>query len=347
MKRRPTPRADIYDLYWQFAAERQAMFYRRVEAHSPPWTVDPILATFKFCNVYRAADRVSQFLIRTIAYGNYEVSPADRLFQLIAFRLFSKIETWLGIVEELGQPPTIATLESGTFEAALDRVKEALGVLYTGAFILCAADSYSRGIKHHNHVELLRDMFVRHRLGDRLLQARSLEHVFALLREFPLIGDFMAYQIAIDLNYSVHIDFGENDFTKPGPGAIRGIRKAFESLGDFTADEVILWMVERQEEEFRARDLEFRGLWGRPLHAIDCQGLFCELDKYCRVARPDLASSRKRIKSRFAASGDGIVLFFPPKWGLNESLPREKVLGLGEHPVDAGQRMLFTPRAEV
>lgn len=66
---------------------------------------------------------------------------------------------------------------------------------------------------------------------------------------------------------------------------------------------------------------------GAPLHAIDCQGLFCETDKYCCEAAPELASARKRIKARFVQSAEPIELFFPPKWGLNDKLPKGSVLG--------------------
>ena len=55
-----------------------------------------------------------------------------------------------------------------------------------------------------------------------------------LLHRYPLMGDFMSYQVAIDLNYSDLLDFSENDFTQPGPGALRGIKKAFEDLGSYT-----------------------------------------------------------------------------------------------------------------
>ena len=51
MKCPPVPRPRIYDLYWYFASERQQMFARRVEGEPGPWTDDPILREFKFCNV--------------------------------------------------------------------------------------------------------------------------------------------------------------------------------------------------------------------------------------------------------------------------------------------------------
>jgi hypothetical protein len=159
-------------------------------------------------------------------------------------------------------------------------------------------------------------MFLENACAERVLQAPSLEDVVALLQRFPLVGPFMAYQIAIDINYSDLIDFSENDYTQAGPGALRGLKKAFAQLGDYSAADTILWMVDHQEDEFSRLGLLFRGLFGRPLHAIDCQGLFCELDKYCREAIPELTSARSRIKAKYSGSDAEIALFFPPKWGL-------------------------------
>lgn len=328
MKRPPVPRQRIYDLYWYFASERQRIFERRIAGKPWPWTDDPILKTFKFCNVFRAADRVSLHLIFNVAYHNEPCSPEDRLFQIVAFRMFSKIETWQTVREFLGHHPTLHELGNGLFTKALEYAKEVNGGLYTGAFILCATNAYGYSFKHLNHVELFRHMFLRDAIGKRLIAATSLREVYVILHSYPLMGDFMSYQITIDLNYSNLINFSENEFTQAGPGALRGIKKAFESLGDYTPAEVVLWMVARQEDEFARLGLPFNGLWGRPLHAIDCQGLFCETDKYCREAAPELTSTRKRIKARFSASPKTIPLFFPPKWGINGKVAEHAVLGI-------------------
>jgi len=331
MKRPPVPRQRIYDLYWYFASERQRIFERRLAGEPWPWTSDPILNTFKFCNVFRAADRVSQYLIRDVAYHDEPCSPEDRLFQIVAFRMFSKIESWQAVREFLGHHPTLHELRDGSFAKALEYAKQTNGGLYTGAFILCATNAYGYSFKHLNHVELFRHMFLRDAIGKRLLATNSLREVYEILHGYPLMGDFMSYQITIDLNYSNLINFSENEFTQAGSGALRGIKKAFEGLGDYTANEVILWMVERQEDEFTRLGLPFNGLWGRPLHAIDCQGLFCETDKYCREAAPELTSARKRIKARFSASSEQIQLFFSPKWGFNDKLPKGAVFGARDH----------------
>ncbi len=54
----------VYDTYWRFAAERQAIFFRRLQRQPPPWTEDQILRVHKVTNAYRASDRTSQYLIR-------------------------------------------------------------------------------------------------------------------------------------------------------------------------------------------------------------------------------------------------------------------------------------------
>lgn len=310
------PRKEIYDLYWYFAAERQAAFMRRVRGEPGPWSADPILATYKFCNVFRASDRVSQYLIRTVAYGDPGAKAEDTLFRIIAFRMFSKNETWEAVADYLGHQPTLADLHSGAFEQALVAAQDINGKLYTGAFILCANQAYGFGKKYRNHVALFKDMFLAGNLAERLLATTGLKEMYELIKSYPLLGDFMAYQIAIDLNYSSLINFDENDFTKAGPGAKRGIQKAFSDTGNLTDEQIIHLMVERQDAEFARLGLEFNGLWGRKLHAIDCQGLFCELDKYCREAAPQLASNRTRIKAHFSPSAEPITLYYPPKWGL-------------------------------
>jgi 5-hmdU DNA kinase-like protein len=317
VRRPPTARSGVYELYWSFASKRQAAFENRIAGESLPWSQDRILQTYKFCNVYRAADRVSQYMIASVACSSEVDSSADRFFQIVAFRTFSNIATWEALKSILGRSPLISDLSSGRFEQALDVIKERNGGLYTGAFILCANKAYGFDLKHQNHVALFKDMFVRNALDKKIGSSRSLKELVELLQSYPLIGPFMAYQIAIDLNYSSLLSFGENDYTQAGPGALRGLKKAFTTLGDYSPSDAILWMTEHQDIEFRRLGLPFNGLFGRKLHAIDCQGLFCELDKYCREARPELASNRSRIKAKFVPSNLDLKLVFPPKWELS------------------------------
>lgn len=306
-------RQKIFDTYWYFAAERQKIFYKRLLGEKPPYTTDPILLQYKFCNVYRACDRVSQFLIRWVIYGG-DFPEKDMLFRIMLFRLLNKNETWQFLEERLGEI-SLATFDVGRYSELLNELNQHQPI-YGNAFILCANKVFGFERKHDNHLALLKMIFVESDEWQSLLDSRSLEELFRRLRKLPLLGDFMAYQLAIDMNYSEVFDFDESEFTVAGPGALRGIRKCFENVDDMTPSSVILWMAEHQDEEFERLGLEFEDLGGRKLQAIDCQGLFCEVDKYCRVKFPELASNRSRIKATFSENPKLIEYYFPPKWEL-------------------------------
>src|ERR1700733_5092066 len=64
---RRLPVSPVFDTYWRFAAKRQALYEARRSGVPGPWTGDNILRRFRFTNCYRAADRVSQFLLTNVA----------------------------------------------------------------------------------------------------------------------------------------------------------------------------------------------------------------------------------------------------------------------------------------
>jgi hypothetical protein len=83
---------------------------------------------------------------------------------------------------------------------------------------------------------------------------------------------------------------------------------------------IIRLMADNQEKEFDRLNLNFHNLWGRKLQLIDCQNIFCEVDKYSRVAHPHINgySHRTRIKQKFTDNEkEPIEFYFPPKWGIN------------------------------
>lgn len=313
-----TPRKDIYELYWRYICERQSVFEKRYTGLAEPWTDDKILQKYKFTNVFRATDRVSQYMIKQVCYGGSD--GADLAFQIVAFRTFSKIETWEELRKILGHYPVLSDLADGSFQNALGEMLTAKMKLYTGAFILCATKAYGYSQKYMNHVGMLKDMFLDHNLHGSITNAKNLRGVYNILHSFPLMGDFMSYQIAIDLNYSELIDFSENDFVKAGPGAMRGIKKCFISTAGLSPEQIILWLVDNQQQEIQQLGLNFKGLFGRPMSAIDIQNCFCEIDKYCRQAVPELASNRKKIKAHFRQNHTPVRYFFPPKWHINDKI---------------------------
>lgn len=318
----PAKVSEVYESYWRFAAERQAIFFRRVRGEAPPWTSNPVLAIYKFTNAYRASDRVSQYLIRHVIYrDDLPKSPREVFFRIMLFKLFNKIETWELLERTLG-PITFEDYRFATFDTVLSRAMNAGRRIYSAAYIMPPGSSaFGRPAKHQNHLLLLERMMA-DRLAERLGQIRTMQEGFEKLRAYPTIGDFLAYQFITDINYSELTDFSEMDFVVPGPGARDGLRKCFIDPGGLNEAELIRLMVDLQEHEFVRLGLDFQSLWGRRLQLIDCQNLFCEVDKYARVAHPLIAgkTGRLRIKQKFEPTYEPIEFFYPPKWKLNEKI---------------------------
>jgi len=84
-------------------------------------------------------------------------------------------------------------------------------------------------------------------------------------------------------------------------------------------------MCDIQDHEFSRLNLQFKRLNNRKLHLIDCQNLFCETDKYARIACPEIVgtSNRTRIKQIFKPNPLMYDLYFPPKWDININTPFE------------------------
>ncbi len=159
---RPTA---VFDSYWRFAAERQAIFFRRLEDAPAPWTKDPILERHRFTNAYRAADRVSQFLIREVIYGNGR-SQAEReiLFRVMLFKLFNKIETWQLLEHQLG-PLNWQDFDLQAYDHVLSRAKAHGTTLYSAAYIIPPVKwSGGDGVKHRGHLHLVQTVIRRGRL---------------------------------------------------------------------------------------------------------------------------------------------------------------------------------------
>ncbi|MDR4493375.1 MAG: putative DNA base hypermodification protein [Nitrospirales bacterium] len=307
-----------YDTYWRFASLRQAIFLRRVQGCAPPWTDDEVLSRYRFTNVYRASDRVSQYLIRRVLY-NGEQSPSEVFFRTVLFKLFNRIDTWEKLTEAVG-PPSWREFKFDWYATSLDRLLERGDRIYSAAYIM-PSPAFGSHRKHRNHLRLIEHM-MKDSAPQRLAHVRSLREAYNILRSYPSLGDFLAFQLAIDLNYSELLDFPEMEFVVAGPGARDGISKCFADTGGFTEVDIIRMMSERAEAEFTRLGLEFHTLWGRPLQLVDCQNLFCELSKYARVVHPNIPgeSGRMRIKQRFIVKQDPLPQWYPPKWGLTPTL---------------------------
>ena len=84
-----------------------------------------------------------------------------------------------------------------------------------------------------------------------------------------------------------------------------------------TNEDIIKYMYDNQEKEFKRLNLDFKRILNRKLQLIDCQNIFCELDKYLREAKPDLKSNHVKIKKEYIQKPTKIEYVYPNKWYIN------------------------------
>ena len=309
------PNDATFKYYFYFIQERMNIFWRKYYDASQ-LTDDPIFQTYKFTNVYRACDRVSQYLIKNVIYKDLDrYTPADVLLRILVFKVFNKIETW----EYLNGQNEITT---NTFNVqkltnALTR-RQQTKPIFSNAYMMAGSHAEYKGIptKHQVWLQMIEDRFIKNQGLQTVLNAKSMAEVYSQLREYPLIGDFLAYQYAIDFNYSPYLNFDEDSFVKAGVGAVRGIKKCFNSYGDTYEDAIKYTQDHFDAFQERYGFTAFRPLPGREPKLIDLQNCFCETDKYLRAKMPDLKVGNVRIKQHYKPSSERLEYSFPKQWGI-------------------------------
>ena len=310
------PNDATFKYYFYFIQERMNIFWRKYN-DADLLTKDPILQTYKFTNVYRACDRVSQYLIKNVIYKDLDRYTAeDVLLRILVFKVFNKIETWEYLNGE--NEITTNTFNVQKLTDVLTK-RQQTKPIFSNAYMMAGSHREYKGIttKHQVWLQMIEDEFIQGRGFEKVLEAKSMSEVYSQLRDYPLIGDFLAYQYTIDFNYSPYLNFDEDSFVKAGVGAVRGIKKCFLSFGNNFEDAIYYIHDHFEELQERYGYTAFRPLPGRMPKLIDLQNCFCETDKYLRAKMPELKVGNVRIKQHYKPTKDRIHFYFPDKWGVS------------------------------
>jgi hypothetical protein len=316
---------ELYDLFWEFANARLELMKTRA-------TTDPVLQKHKFTNCYRACDRVSQYLIREVILDQaVQYEPESVLLRVLLFKVFNRIDTWEYLQRKWDRwrhDPHIdwRGWQSDDVIMWLDERSNAGYPVFTGVYRITSKDCYGGGSKHANYVMCIDEIM---RRSEAILASKSLEQCFQTLLDVPLLGPFLSMQFCTDLGYTGLFPWAENDFIYPGPGCKRGISKTFGiAFGDIPSIMSKLREVQADGpdrfpglplvKEVNGQSYDFH----RPLSLMDIQNLFCEFDKYLRVAKPEIGVSgfgsrkvAKRPKQQYSpARTDNGELRSPLSW---------------------------------
>lgn len=296
---------------YHFITRRYKIHLRKDVLRKPqPWTTDPVLLEFRFTNVRREHDRESKWLIKHIT-SNPKATYEDKLLNCILFRLFNKHET----SEIIKQPIRFnAKYDPEVYRAAFEAVemRDPHYIFFTGAFI---TGGMKRALKWYlpkgteedsmpMRVMKFMEYLYKDGVVSKIKVCKTQKAVYDLLRGYLGIGDFLAYQMFVDMTYIEEFPFSENEFTAAGPGCKMGLNFLFIDRDGMSYEECLFWLREnlgRLFEEVLGKpwspfklfcDLP---VYDRCLNVMSLENCFCELSKYIR-AKTGTGRPRKKYK---------------------------------------------------
>lgn len=208
--------------FFAFARERERIRLAREGGAPPPWTDDPVLQQYRFCNVFREDDAVT----RAFRENLREPLRSDhRVFMAcVAFRFFNTIEAAKRLDFLLGP---------GWSAAACRKAMRGVKPVTNAAYIVSTPKGKSKlegvieVISNVNRRKMPLIMECEHGLLEPDLVPLSMEYVHQWLCQFPFVGKFMAYEIVTDLSHTWMLEKAPDRATWAsfGPGAARGLER--------------------------------------------------------------------------------------------------------------------------
>ncbi len=275
MSNRSQPLARL--AYW--INERESIRISKESGQPWPWTDDPILRQYRFCNVQREHDAVTLWIKR-----NWREPHAKDLFLWHAM-VVARYINWPATLAECGWPEPWS--QAGNEFFARMQARESRGEkVFTGAYII------SNGGMAASKIDVVRGVIKRAWVmpnppckGDTLQAAyRKLLGVFG-------IGSFMAAQVIADLKQTPVLQ-SANDWwcwAAPGPGSQRGLNRV---LGRQTKAKWDDYSFVRALIDLR-RQLQPHAPIVGELCLQDLQNCLCEFDKFERTANGEGAPRAK------------------------------------------------------
>lgn len=267
--------------FLKFIRERHAIYERRQLGAPKPWTKDPILQAYRFCNVYRELDTQTIWFAKNWrkAYADDE----DLWFASLLFRLINWHETAAELRWLRGGESPWGRWAHNLFVETLDERAAAGKKVYNGAYMI---STHRVKQKKSEYLAAALDRIWSNRKKLRYVPWSALATYHATLMGQFDVGSFIAGQVIADCKYAGKMTTANDwwSFSCSGPGSRRGLSRLIYG----SPKPEIPW----QEEDFRhcVRLLmtehveEFIAANKMPkMHAQDIQNCLCEFDKYERV----------------------------------------------------------------
>lgn len=274
MRKRRKRMASKIEQFVKFILARHAVYAAREAGKPRPWSNDPILQHYKFCNVFRELDRVSRWIAANWREPN-KTDPDFWFASLVARRSVNLPAT----LSEVGYP---VPWNPNHFLSVLARRKkagkrrfnsDAYKVILSGRSGDLAETQVSLVL---NPLWAARDRY-RPRPDDTLMSFHT------RLASVQFMGGFHAAQVVADVKYVGRLRKAADwrTFAASGPGSRRGLNRVLSRPTDARWSETD-WL--RRLLLLRKAVAPALAKAGLPkMHAQDLQNCLCEFDKYERI----------------------------------------------------------------
>lgn len=254
-----------FDRLCHFIQERRLIRERRESGAPEPWTTDPILARYRFCNEQREHDKTTRWL--KLNWRDPYTSDPLLYWAITLARFVNRISS----LERLQYP----VASDGSVDLNhLYQVASTIKPLWGTAYMIRSSDG--RAKLDYVFRDVLEPLLANGRSPrpDDTLRSYSDE-----LRSHYGIGPFMAGQIVADLKYTPQLAHASDWHTWAvlGPGSRRGLNRFHSRQLHAPIDEA------QALAEFLDIRLHLKSV-GVDFCAQDVQHCMCELDKYQRVS---------------------------------------------------------------
>lgn len=264
----PAINAPAFRQFLQFTKDRHEIYVKRSQGQPAPWTTDPVLQQYKFCNIYRELDKGTKYYLRECELGGED--DASPLVKSIIYRLINNIK----VFEHMGGIPEL----SHDFGRVIDHCKAYAATGKT--FVSDAYMAFACSRKGDTKIDSFRRVldWLGENFGDWnanvFEKATTLQEAHAALCTIPYVGPFIAYEILCDLFLVNYLpQFSINDWTNIGPGAKPSIAILFPC--SLAAE------MEKIKEVQRLHNVSD---WPyEPLNLRNIEHSLCEWRKYCNL----------------------------------------------------------------
>lgn len=274
------------NMFFYYIDERLSIQMKKDRGEPFPWTRNEILRENSFTCNRRVDDKTTKWLLNNIT-NNSLLGTCDKVWKSLIFRTYNKVET-----------AELIHLTDATYQELYNKYSFVLDNTENDVFTRAYKNiniKYADRDKYPVHtwksVALLRILNLRREYSGSIpseLMTSSVEAFHWIIENMKGVGDFIGYQLLLDLMYIDEIPYSNNCFVVTGPGSQAGIDRIFIDKDGMSYEECVCYLtynfeklcIQCYDEEFEYSLVKHILNDPQAYCVSDVQNMLCEFSKF-------------------------------------------------------------------